>query len=202
MSCDSPWQRRSGDTTPSLVPASTGGSAPYSSQSTTPFLNLSQSDSFSQIDSRSPYTDQSEQVKQIHVIPSDTPICEDDTQLTTVSEDPTCDDFPHSLACDPLSENLDISCDPESESNDQIVTQDLLDDDMNYDSDDGLLCNEQKEPQSQTVQSHGVSHDQRHRSHDQSGDDKQLSHDVTDQSENISVVVDGEDIHRTKNTTV
>ncbi|XP_060558376.1 potassium voltage-gated channel unc-103-like [Ruditapes philippinarum] len=106
MSCDSPWQRRSGDTTPSLVPASTGGSAPFSSQSTTPFLNLSQSDSFSQIDSRSPYIDQSEQVKQINVSPSETPLCEDDTQLTTVSEDPTCDDFPQSIACDPLSEKF------------------------------------------------------------------------------------------------
>ncbi|XP_053373447.1 potassium voltage-gated channel subfamily H member 7-like isoform X2 [Mercenaria mercenaria] len=203
MSCDSPWQRRSGETTPSQVPASTRGSAPFSSQSTTPFLTHSQSDSFSQIDSRSP--NQSEQPKQPNVSQSaETPNYEDDTQLTTVSEDQTCDDFAHSLACDHLSENLDMSLDPESESSDRIETQDLLEDEVNYDSDDELLCNEQKEHHCQTLESHGVSHDQRHRSHDQPDDERssQLSHDVTDQSANISVVIDGENIHRTKNTTV
>lgn len=202
LSCDSPWQRRSGDTTPSLIPESTGVSAPPSSQSTTPFLTLSQSDSFTQIDSRSVNTDQLEQQKQNKLSQSaETPICEDDTQLTTISEDQTCDDFPQSSACDPLSENL--SCDPPSESHDQNLSDD---EQVQYDSDDGLLCNEQK---SQTYKSHDKSHDQRQKSHDQrqklhdqSGSDRQLSCDSTDQSANISVVIEGGNIHKTKNTTV
>lgn len=204
MSCDSPWQRQSGDTTPSLIPASTGGSAPPSSQSTTPFLTLSQSDSITQIDSKYVNIDQSEQQKQTNVSPSaETPNCEDDTQLTTISEDQTFDDYPQSSACDALSENIDLSCDPPSESHDQLETQNVFEEDqVQYDSGDELLCNEQKEYQFQTLEPRDKSHDQKQKSHDQSGGDRQLSPDNTDQSANISVVIEGENIHRTKNTTV
>lgn len=203
-SCDSPWQRRSGDTSPSLVPESTGGSAPPSSQSTTPFLTLSQSDSFTQIDTRSPNVDQSEQQKQITALSQsiETTNFEDDTQLTSISEDQTMDDFPQSLPCDHLSENFDLPCEPESESHDQNQP-DLFDNDLvQYDSDDGLLCNEENEYKSQTFASHDQSHDQRQRSHDQTGSDVQMSHDITDQSTNISVEVDKDNILSMRNTTV
>lgn len=144
--------------------------------------------------------DQSEQRKQITALSQsiETPNFEDDTQLTSISEDQTMDDFPQSLPCDHLSENFELPCDPESESHDQIHP-DLFDaDQVQYDSDDGLLCNEEKEHKSQTF----ASHDQRQRPCDQAGSDVQMSHDITDQSTNISVEVDKENILSMRNTTV
>lgn len=202
MSCESPWQRRSGGTVPALVPASVVGSARHSSQSKMPFLYLNQSELSSLKDSRrTPDKDQSEMQRQKTASHSvETPNFEDDTQLTSLSEDHTCDDNTQSLPCDHISENLGSQPDLECESHDKCSsTNENYQDTVQYDSNDELLCNEETE----NVRSRNQSHDRPSRSRDHSRDDEQMSHDIIDQSANISVEIAGTgEYSDTRNTAV
>lgn len=197
--CESPWQRMGGtQAPPSDLPLSRPRPTSYpgsSSAQTQPFLNLSQSESFpkkGELDSSN--LDQSEfQTETGNSQSVETPVVEEDTQMTSVSED--C--LQQSLHCDYCSDNdvedeihqdfCDASTDPDS-CNPQsdvdhcnlLTDQDQCNPAYEPDQEDeeqALLGNEHLDSQTSFPQ----------RSHDQSGDSELKSCDSGNQSKGISV---------------
>jgi len=173
------------------------------SQSNLPFLSHSQSDFFSEtVGSLPANVDQSDYYRQANLSQSvSTPNLEEETQMTSLSEDQTFDDFPHSLHCDQTTDDIDdeedksLDMQASGEFDHQVsgdfdphLDQDLL----QYDSGDELLQHEHVDSRTSGLQM----------SHDQSGGDRSRSCDSPDQSKHISTERQGTPTKSTKNTAV
>ena len=196
LGCESPWQRMRGGpphstTPPSDLPLTRPRPTSYPgshSMPNQPFLNLSQSDSFAKTeDVESPMLDQSE-LQKVTSQSVETPIVEDDTQMTSVSED----GLQQSLQCDYCSDD-----DVDDEIHADFCEASGDPDPCNLQSDtdecnpltDKDQCNLAYEPDQEEVP-HATLDSQTsfsQRSHDQSGDDELVSCDTDDQSKSISV---------------
>lgn len=176
------------------------GSLDKCSPTTLPFLNLSLSDSFPAVeDTDSPVLDQSEVQRLTGNSQSvETPNMEDDTQMTSLSEDHTYDDFQQSLHCDHCS-------DVEDEAH-ELFEASCVPDQCNLQSDtdqcklvqESDQCNPAYEPDQEEeclvvedllldYKSVGSQTSLPFVSHDQSGDDEQEACDTADQSKSISI---------------